>query len=153
MKIILAGFWKITIFAGLMMISLEGQSTEQPSGSSRDLTKYDHGGPFEVDFSKDRSERLSRIRAFLWTHWTEKQLGWLRAKYFSKEGALTAANYYVEPDSHGIWRIHVRLEKGTKGNPSLNEYSIYRLKKTGSKEKGTERLIFQDANGGKITDF
>ncbi|HUJ32112.1 MAG TPA: hypothetical protein VLY23_12580 [Candidatus Acidoferrum sp.] len=73
-----------------------------------DVNQYDEAGTFRITLDVPLAQRskISReIDAFIWDHWSGHQRGRLRIVAQTIEGQTTFQTIFIEPDSHGRWRI------------------------------------------------
>jgi len=85
------------------------QSVQAQKIRKRNLARYDNGGEFDFNFGigeKEKAAMNSRLREFLWTHWSQKKLGRVeKTIYYTLEGDPAVTIFYVEPDKNGHWII------------------------------------------------
>ena len=105
------------LFVSLLVMavfSIGVRDTAAQETKARDLSRYENGGTF--DLSWDRSgakheEQRSKLRAFLWEHWSQHRLGRIVTTFYSLEGDPTTISFYVEPDESGTWRVATEYER------------------------------------------
>lgn len=103
----------ITLFAAALL------ATDVRLGSSqemkpRDLSRYEDGGSYDLSWSRggeELEEMRSKLRAFLWEHWSQRRLGRITATLYSIEGDPTKIAFYVEADEGGAWRVATEYER------------------------------------------
>ena len=117
----------VLIFTSFLILlpGLKAEAKSSEQRAKRDLASYDQAGPYELNndlHPHDADKILGEIRGFLWEHWKEKQLGLVKATFFSIEGDQTSSSFFVEPDAKGSWCVKVEsvsvtaalLRKGSK---------------------------------------
>lgn len=86
-------------------------SSQQPK--SRDYSRYEDGGHYNLSWSRsseELEEMRSKLRAFLWEHWSQRRLGRITATLYSIEGDPTRITFFVEPDESRAWRVATEYE-------------------------------------------
>lgn len=103
-------------------------TSEEAANAQRNLNQYERAGPYlvtqNIRVTQDGALIQASIRDFLWRHWRERRLGWLRVINYTMEGAPVRTDYFVEPDSQGHWRVQLNLKItlfSSKPNEPLNE--------------------------------
>jgi len=87
--------------------SLFGQSLD-----TRNLAQYRTHKPIRMSmFDKDRSHKEAMARAFLWENWQQRHRAQLIQTDVSKEGERSVTEFFIEPDSHGAWKINVNIDR------------------------------------------
>ncbi|MBK8464433.1 MAG: hypothetical protein IPL32_01250 [Chloracidobacterium sp.] len=74
----------------------------------RDITQYDNGVHIEFGFGyrpAELTEFRAKLRDFIWTHFSEKRLGYIKTSSYSREGDSTIEEIFIEPDKKGVWRV------------------------------------------------
>ena len=80
----------------------------------RDLAKYDNGGSFKFSPTvpqNEQNEERTKIREFVWDHWTEKRLGYLSFVFWSAAEDPAGYDLYIEPDKSGSWAVTYDYER------------------------------------------
>jgi hypothetical protein len=72
---------------------------------ARDLAGYDTLGPLEQRPIDPNDSVLTRVREFVWQHWTERRRGYAVATRYSREGEPSVFHFYIEPDAGGTWQV------------------------------------------------
>ena len=77
------------------------------------MAKYDDGSYFDCRgwISKEDSRGVceeNKIRDFIWSHWSENKLGYIRVTYNSVD-ALSTSHIFIEPNNKGKWRVAWRI--------------------------------------------
>jgi hypothetical protein len=86
---------------------LLGQSIE-----TGDLAHYRTREPIHTSsFGKDRSRKEAEARAFLWDNWHQRRRAHLVKTFVTIEGEENVFEFFVEPDSHGAWKIEVKVDR------------------------------------------
>lgn len=120
-----------------------------PHQAAKDsVTNQDQAGPYTVtnkDFATGAyREKDTKMRGFLWDHWTLKRRARLTVTRFSKEGVATNATYLVGPDADGNWTIRVILDspalKGTADEHA--EQTAASVRRVEPRHEGESRRIF-----------
>ena len=79
---------------------------------TRDLSRYEKAGPYEAGALMENYEvTMQALRGFLWTHWSQKRLGYIIVVLSTKEGDTITSHYYIEPSNSNVWHVVVRKEK------------------------------------------
>lgn len=89
-------------------------STESSQERERSTARYLTSGPFVLDNTLDAQKREAidaEVRLFLWENYTNRRLARVTVTRYSKEGAPTITNYFVEPDSAGRWIVNLELHR------------------------------------------
>jgi hypothetical protein len=122
----------LTASAFLLALNL---LAEDEHNMKRDLDKYDTV-TYEMRLSDfEKWPRIKAdIRSSLWKHWQGKRLTRLVAKSYTKEGNASDTTYFVEPDRHNIWVIHIYQtdemhSPRRKSRLNVIEYTAYNLKR------------------------
>src|SRR6266542_542901 len=111
---LLSHFMKyLVILVGLVLTAnVQSHPSVCQQSKQRDLSKYDFGGAFEVKVSREGIGRVdAEVRAFIWRHVKEQQLGYVSVTHYSKEGEPSTSTYFVEQDENGGWHMLVRIER------------------------------------------
>lgn len=76
---------------------------------SRDLTQYEQGGHFWCHTkpigNEDRTDGEKKVRDFIWKHWTEKKLGYIKLSCAGGADVSDTNHYFIEPNKNGEWNI------------------------------------------------
>ena len=131
----------------------------------RNLNDYDKIS-FVVPVSENPYPTITKVRDFVWRHWTERTLGYAEMTLYSKEGEPSKSFIFIEPDKTGAWRVAVRIERVLHdrrfiGDPKrtgeiirqTNSYEAYTVEQAKPKDKSASRskknflLRFKDKNG------
>ena len=121
----------------------------------RDLSRYDKAGPYTIDLNLDAQSRANieaEVREFLWNHWKQRRLGYVRVTRYSKEGEPSASSYFVEPDEKSVWQIAVKIDRtlldrgGSKSQRHESvEYGAYFVERVAVAKDGlTQRAVIPD---------
>jgi len=91
----------------VLLLVLVAAASLIAEGQKRDVTKYDHIGPYKVvGFAStpktDQDE--GEVRDFLWNHWREHRRGTVTITHQYVEG-FVRATYFIEPDRQGRWSV------------------------------------------------
>ncbi len=78
--------------------------------TKRDLARYDKAGPYTTYPFKSQNDTESRIRDFLWEHYTGKRRGCLIVVRHTKEGEPFTYHIFIEPDRNGVWRFRLTVD-------------------------------------------
>ena len=81
--------------------------------NARDISRYKNGGAYNLNWSRsgeELEEMRSKVRAFLWEHWSQRRLGRITATIYTIEGDPTTTTFYVEPDKKGTWQVATEYE-------------------------------------------
>ena len=125
-------------------------------GHERNLALYEKAGPYELPITMSAEERSlleSEIRGFLWNHWNQKRLGYLKATWGGREGNPNQYLFHVEPDSDGIWHVSVEIERtyrdrkrdgSLRTRQSQDAFKAYLIERFAIEEAGTQRPILDD---------
>lgn len=150
----------------LLICQIEFSASVWQQVRRRNLNRYDKSGPHIIEPWFDTQRRTdieSKIREFLWTHWSQQQLGHLVVSKYSKEGDLIIYNFYLEPDKNGNWYIQVMINRhlSTFGNSRKNyketeKYNIYTVEQSQTRRARDEeetikiksyKLLLKDQKG------
>jgi hypothetical protein len=109
-------FRKVVI--GMLLVlccHLSGQATLAQEAEKRDLSRYERGGEFKLQYfygqtPENEAEVLARARKLLWARWRAKRLAHFAIVKIYTHGDSTTLNYYIEPDRDGRWRVTVETE-------------------------------------------
>ena len=107
-RIILAAVLTVALLA----LGARGGSSQELK--PRDLSRYEDGGSYDLSWSRggeELEEMRSKLRAFLWEHWSQRRLGRITATLYSIEGDPTKTTFFVEPDESGAWRVATEYER------------------------------------------
>ena len=91
----------------LFFVALTTAASLLAQGQERDLTRYDHIGPYNlVKFAATpKTDQVEgEVRDFLWNHLQEHRRGTVTITHQYVEGVIRAA-YFVELDRRGRWGI------------------------------------------------
>jgi hypothetical protein len=139
----------LCVFALALDVTAQGQVTKCQL-KERSLNRYEKAGPYTVLPTAENAASVeAEMRDFLWQHWHKRQLGYLSATFYSKEGDATTSSYFVEPDKFGNWHIEVVIEStrlvrsGIRGNQS----SKNKTRKTCYAAFSIERVEVRDKVG------
>lgn len=132
----------------------------------RNLNRYDKSGPHIIEPWLDTQRQTdieSKIREFLWTHWSQQQLGHLVVSKYSKEGDLSIYNLYLEPDKNRNWYIQVIINrhlsafgnsrKSYKETEKYNIYTVEQIQIRGARDEEeavktkSYKLLLKDQRG------
>jgi hypothetical protein len=120
----------------------------------RDLSRYETVGPFVEPVLLRASERAkidAKLRKFLWNHWQRRTLGVAAITVYSKEGAPSTTNYFIEPDTSNNWRIAIEIErtrldriagKAVRESDNFEAYSVERVEP--AKDGMTPRTVISE---------
>ena len=144
----------------LLQIMWSGSELTAPDiAQGRDLSAYDDAGHLDCGRSShrelfDRVQCIGEARAFISEHWRQRRRGYIRLSQDSVDAHATA-HIFVEPDSHGVWRIAwPMIVSGIFREPQLRDlpdaYQLTRIK-ADPPEGGT--LVFRAADGTEITQL
>jgi hypothetical protein len=68
-------------------------------------------------------ETLSKIREFVWEHWTSGRVGTVKLEAYSKEGEKTSSTFDIEFSQIGMGLVKVEIERHyVDRNPHSNTY-------------------------------
>ncbi len=142
----------------LLQIVWSGSELTAPDiAQGRDLSIYDAGGHLDCGRAAhrelfDRVKCIAEARSFISEHWRQRRRGYLRLSQDSVDAHATA-HIFIEPDSHGVWRIAWRMAlSGIFRDPQLRDLpDAYQLThiKAEPPEGGT--LVFRAADGSEVT--
>ena len=107
----------------------------------RQLSRYDNAGHYDFShqvYSEEKGKQYQRmekeIREFLWNHWNERRLGYIRETRYGVEGQVGTSHMFVEPDGNGEWRIYCivltidwRIDQ-TERIYDMSAYKVERIK-------------------------
>lgn len=105
-----------TLFVILLAVAFLPFSARDGSSQeikARDLSRYQDGGTYDLNWSrggKELEEMRSKLRAFLWEHWSQRRLGRITATIYTIEGDPMKTAFYVEPGESGDWRVTTEYE-------------------------------------------
>lgn len=105
-----------TILAALLAIAsvpFGAPSSSSQEVKARDLSRYKDGGTYNLSWSRggeELEEMRSKLRAFLWEHWSQRRLGRITATIYTIEGDPTTTTFYVEPNEGGDWQVATEYE-------------------------------------------
>jgi len=173
---LLSHFMKyLVILVGLVLTAnVQSHPSVCQQSKQRDLSKYDFGGAFEVKVSREGIGRVdAEVRAFIWRHVKEQQLGYVSVTHYSKEGEPSTSTYFVEQDENGGWHMLVRIERRiidnrestfSKFRSVVTEYvpdSIQRIDSSNSKPihenavcaPESYRLLLKDKRGKVLAEI
>ncbi|SRR6266568_3330148 len=77
------------------------------------VTQYDKAGPYSIGNTltfAERNQLLSRVRSFLWDHWSQRRPGQLQVTVYTVEGDPTTYVFFTEKDSKDRWCIRSKSE-------------------------------------------
>ena|SRR5438105_4180771 len=97
------------------LLALGAHSSSLQEKKARDLSRYDDGGSYDLNWGrngKELEEMRSKLRAFLWEHWSQHCLGHITATNYTPEGVPTTTTFYIEPDEHGAWYVATAYKAG-----------------------------------------
>lgn len=108
--------WLSAVASLFLMLSCNPtiKSSSLQQAKMRDLSGYEKAGPYTIELNLDAPARANieaEVREFLWNHWQQRRLGYVRVTLFSKEGEPSASSYFVEPDEKSAWRIAVKIDR------------------------------------------
>lgn len=130
-------------------------SFAQTRSAKRNLSSYENGGEYKLEFNISETERAAaagKVREFLWTHWKNKKLGFIKLTLYNLVEDPYQTTFYTEPDSSGRWVINYDVWGSQKDNPpgKVREFtssgvydSIDRI------EKATRPSNIEEENAGK----
>ena len=101
------------LFVGFVFLFLlSWQSAQAQKTQKRDLPLYKDGGKFDFNWSIgiEHEAMRSKLRDFLWTHWSRKKPGRVTAIFYTIEGDPTTTNFYIEPNENENWVIGTESE-------------------------------------------
>lgn len=100
---------RLAIFLFTLGLALPGFGQKQ---TRRDLSAYDDGGTanFSFQFFEDHKIRSERLRDFIWSHFSEKRFGHIKAALYSYHGDPTYHHIFIEPDAKGTWQVAIEYE-------------------------------------------
>ena len=102
----------VTLLA-IASLSFGARDSSAQEIKARDLSRYKDGGTYDLNWSRsgeEHEEMRSKLRAFLWEHWSQRRLGRITATIYTIEGDPTTTTFYVEPDKNGAWRVSTEYE-------------------------------------------
>jgi hypothetical protein len=102
----------------------------------RDLAGYNNGGSFDFSWGvmpEAHEAMRSKLRMFLWEHWSQKRLGRVVATFYTIEGDPTTHNLYIEPLPNGHWRIVSEYER-----ECCALYALEKKKRKRTRERSVE---------------
>jgi hypothetical protein len=81
---------------------------QQEIVQGRDFKRYIDGGEFSnAPLKHGRVPRITALREFIWSHWTQKARSYVRLS-LSGVDTRDTTYFFIEPDQQGRWRIHCR---------------------------------------------
>ncbi len=92
------------------------------TSSARDLAGYEKIGPLEEKPLDPKHSELSRVREFVWQHWTQRRRGCAVVTRYSREGEASIFHFYVEPDDAGMWQVVIDGEHERIGRPGGKDF-------------------------------
>lgn len=100
---------RLAIFIFIFGLALPGFGQK---ASKRDISTYDDGGTanFSFQFFQDHKIRSERLRGFIWSHFSEKRLGHIKAALYSYHGDPTYHHIFIEPNAKGTWQVAIEYE-------------------------------------------
>lgn len=122
----------------------------------RNLDHYETLPPVELPLTLDWNTRRTmegKIRQFLWDHWHLHRLGHANVVAFSKEGDVSRTSYFIEPDTSGIWRVVVNIERDLVARPgskskrvttNFDAYSLERIQFESGDDSSKEHILSTD---------
>ena len=105
------------LFVSLLVTAilyLDVRDTAAQETKARDLSRYEDGGTVDLSWDRGGAElegSRSKLRNFLWEHWSQHRLGRIVSTIYSLEGDPTTISFYVEPDENGAWRVATEYER------------------------------------------
>jgi hypothetical protein len=91
----------------ILVSTLCGQSSE-----ARDLAKYRTRRSIHITLADpERSRKESDLRAFLWENWQEHRRAKVIESNVSIEGERSVVEFFVEPNSDGVWKAEVEVQR------------------------------------------
>src|SRR6266567_2651066 len=81
--------------------------------SANQRNELDKGGPYSIGNTLtfgERNQLLSKVRSFLWDHWSQQRLGQLQVTVYTVEGDPTTYVFFIEKDPKDRWCIRSRSE-------------------------------------------
>ncbi len=119
---------------------------------------------------KQHRSEISKVEAYIWSHWRSRQAGCLTVRFVTLEGETVDTSIFVEKESQANWRV--RLERKSiltyRGQPKKryierHTYLAYNITKVDEKEyskgrvseiadsesypPGSYSLVFKDKEG------
>jgi hypothetical protein len=61
--------------------------------------------------------RPIKVREFIWTHWKDKKLGFIKLTLYNNVGDPYQTTFFTEPNSSGKWVISYDVWGSQKNNP------------------------------------
>ncbi len=92
----------------ITLLSFGAHDSYSQETKGRDLSRYKDGGAYDLNWSRsgeEHEEMRSKLRAFLWEHWSQPRLGRIIATIYAIEGDPTTITFYVEPNESGEWQV------------------------------------------------
>ena len=71
----------VTLLA-VAFLPLGARNISSQETKARDLSRYENGGTYDLNWSRsgeEHEEMRSKLRAFLWEHWSQRRLGRITA--------------------------------------------------------------------------
>lgn len=115
----------------LLGVSVIQQGMGEKASQPHKATLEDKAGPYSLgnNLSLAQTNRLlSKIRGFLWDHWSEDRPGQLQATVYTVEGDPTTYIFFVEKDSKGHWCIRAKSESVVAKIPEPGETRSHEMK-------------------------
>lgn len=96
--------WLLLILSTLLFC---GANQTFSQTNRRNLTEYQQGSSFNLRnyYSPKGNEERASMREFLWELWKTRTKGFFNVTFYTREGAPTNCNFFVEPDPRGQWTV------------------------------------------------
>ena len=142
----------------LLQIVLSGSELTAPDVvQGRDLSTYEAVGHIDCGRGAHRElfdhvRCIAEARSFISEHWRQRRRGYLRVSQDSVDAHATA-HIFIEPDSHGVWRIAWRMVRsGIHRQPEIEDLpDTYQLSHVKAEPPEGGTLVFRSADGTEIT--
>jgi hypothetical protein len=80
----------------------------QDRSAKRNLSSYENGGEYKLEWNISDTRRAAeadKVREFIWTHWKNKRLGFIKLTLFNNIGDRYQTTFFTETDSSNKWVI------------------------------------------------
>ena len=140
----------------LLQVIWSGSGLTAPNiAQGRDLSAYEDAH-FDCDRAShpelfDRVQCIREARSFISAHWRQRRRAYVRVSQDSVDAHATA-HIFIEPDSHGVWRIAWRMARaGIHRDPEIEDLpDTYRLTRIKAEPPEDGTLVFRAADGSEI---
>jgi hypothetical protein len=88
----------------------------------RDLCCYENGGLLDINpiQGKQALQGVSKLRKFLWKHWTERRRGVIATIVHPIDYNSSKVVYFIEPNEHGMWQVIIESQRKSLSGWSKN---------------------------------